>query len=157
MTARTAPAAAVNHHRREEWTRGSSSAPSGEDPVGRIGGRVSSVLVVVIIGVVIVAVTANTVRGGPKPATRPEPAHRAGLPSPAVDAAIEWGSPPEPAGADLEPGPDPEGIPDERGVLRRLRALAVLVTAVVVLGAAAAAVLGIAVLVAARAVNGALG
>jgi hypothetical protein len=109
-------------------------------------------LVVVIVGVVIVGVTASTMRGGRKPATPPGPAHRA-EPGPAFDTAIEWGSP-QPA---LEPEPVPEGVPDERGALQRLRALAVLVATVVVLGAAAAALLGIAIVVTARAVNGALG
>ena len=109
-------------------------------------------LVVVIVGVVIVGVTASTIRGGRKPATPPGPTHRA-EPGPAFDAAIEWGSPQ----AGLEPEPVPEGVPDARGALQRLRALAALVATVVVLGAAAAALLGVAIVVAARAVNGALG
>jgi hypothetical protein len=110
---------------------------------------VGSVLVVVIVGV-IVAVAVATVRGGAKPATRPEPAHR---------AAIDWGEPTPLVDGDVDPEPVPEGevLRDEEGVLHRLRALALLLVVVGALGAAAAALLGVAVVVAARGIDGALG
>jgi hypothetical protein len=105
--------------------------------------------VVVIVGVIIVAIAASAVRGRWQPATSAEPSPRG-----------SWDPAPFP-----EPGAEPDTEPDtepdlERargGLVHRLRAAGLLAVAVVVLGAGAAALLGVAVLVGARAIDGALG
>jgi hypothetical protein len=100
------------------------------------------VLVVVIVGVIIAVLTARAIRGGAKPATVRAPAHREARPADAID----WGASPE----------LPDQPEDER-VLPRLRSAAQLGTLLVVLGVSAAALVGITVLIAARALDRALG
>lgn len=112
----------------------------------------SSVLVVVIVGVIIAAIAGATLSDGPKPPTRQVRPERAAPPVPAPVAA--WQPPPlSPA----EPVSRSISEIDERGFLLRLRSAALLCLTVVVLGSVAAGLLGAIVLVGAHFVNSALG
>jgi hypothetical protein len=136
---------------------------------------VSSVLVVVIVGVIIAVITAATVRDEPKPPTRAQPVSR----DPAPPPAVPW-SPPQhldepPAPAPAAPAPPApahvrveealapahvrmeEAPVDDRSLLRRLRAAVLLILAVVVLGSLAAGLLGGIVYLGAHVINQALG
>jgi hypothetical protein len=119
---------------------------------------VSTVLVVVIAGVIIVAIAVATVRGDPKPATgaaRPDRAtawEPAAFPTPppAEEPHVE---------SELvdEVAPPVEGAADERSLLHRLRSMALLGVTVVVLGSLTAGLLGVIAVVAAHAIDRALG
>ena len=143
----------------------------------------SSVLVVVIVGVIVVAITAASIADGPKPATPDQPAHRAPdppepqepppeplpephaelLPSPIPEptAPVAWVPPERPRVEPVAPGHPAhlreEAPLDDRGFLRRLRSTLLLGVAVVVLGAIAAGVLGGLVYLGAHVVGQALG
>jgi hypothetical protein len=137
---------------------------------------VSTVLVVVIAGVIIVAIAVATLRGDPKPATgaaRPDRAtawEPAAFPPPPAEEPIVDEDPPVPAGPpvqatpllDEEPPldevePSVQDVADERSLLHRLRSMALLGVTVVVLGSLAAGLLGALAVVAAHAIDRALG
>jgi hypothetical protein len=125
--------------------------PAATGSVGSIGSLVSTVLVVVIAGVIIVAIAVATLRGDPKPATGAARPDRATTWEPAA-----FPPPPESELLD-EVEPSIQGVADERSLLHRLRSMALLGVTVVVLGSLAAGLLGALAVVAAHAIDRALG
>lgn len=119
---------------------------------------------VVIAGVIIVAIAVATLRGDPKPATGSARPDRAAAWEPAAFPTVPpaeeppLGEPPAHAPPLVDEGePEVEGVVDERSLLHRLRSMALLAVTVVVLGSLTAGLLGAVAVVAAHAIDRALG